>query len=118
MFRDGDLRRGRGKETDLVRQILDYLRLRKIWAYRANTGGLRDSRGRLVRFGVPGHPDIVARLKPAGYTGFSGRVVWVEAKSEKGKQTDLQREWQELAEAHGDLYILARSLDDVREALE
>jgi len=42
----------------------------------------------------------------------------VEAKSEKGKQTDLQREWQELAESHGDIYILARSLDDVRKALE
>ena len=102
-----------GKETALVRSILDYLALKRIWAYRTNTGALQDKTGRLVRFGVAGHPDIVARLKPIGYTGFSGRVVWIEAKSDKGKQTEAQTGWQKKAEEHGDIYILARKLEDV-----
>ena len=110
------MRRKGGKETGLIKQILDYLSYRKVWRYRTNSGGLRDSTGRLVRFGCVGHPDIVARLKPIGYTGFSGRVVWIEAKSpEGGRLTPAQEAWRGLAEAHGDVYILARKLEDVIE---
>jgi len=102
-----------GKETSLVRTILDYLAYRKVWAYRQNTGGLRDTTGRLVRFGVVGHPDIVARITPRDGAGGSGRVIWIEAKSSTGRQTPAQKEWQEKAERHGDVYILARCLEDV-----
>ena len=112
------MRRSRGKETDLVRQVLDYLALRKVWAWRVNVGALRDSTGRVVFFGAKGHPDIIARLKPVGYTGFSGRVVWIECKSPKGKMSEAQKEWREKAITYGDLFIVARSLDDVRQAFE
>ena len=112
------MRRGHGKETELVRLVLEYLALKKIWAYRVNTGALRDKTGRPVFFGVKGHPDIVARKKPVGYTGFSGRVVWIECKSPKGKLSEAQEEWRKIAALHGDVFIVARSLDDVREAFE
>ena len=108
------MRRKGGKETGLVRQVLDYLHYRKVWAYRNNTGALRDKTGRPVFFGAKGSPDIIARLRTVGY-GFSGRVIHIECKSEKGKQSDYQKEWQTLAEAHGDVYILARTLEDVKE---
>ena len=111
------MRRKVGKETGLIRVILEYLAYKKVWSYRCNTGGLRDSTGRLVRFGVPGHPDIVARLRPIGYTGFSGRVIWIEAKSESGRLTPAQEAWRELAAVHGDIYIVARRLEDVSEVL-
>lgn len=114
------MRRKRGEETGLIKVIMDYLSYKKVWRYRTNSGGLRDTTGRLVRFGAPGHPDIVARFRPIGgpSSGFSGRVVWIEAKSERGKITPAQEAWRELAATYGDVYILARSLEDVREVFE
>lgn len=106
-------RKNAGTETALVRSVLEYLALRKVWAYRANTGGLRDKTGRLVRFGTPGHPDIVARMRPRGADYGSGLVVWIECKSERGVQSPAQKDWQIKAEKHGDIYILARKLEDV-----
>ena len=109
------MRRKSGEETSLVRQILEYLSLRGIWAYRVNTGALRDKTGRPVFFGVKGHPDIVARSKPGRIQRESCRVVWIEAKSSKGRQSEAQKEWEQIALKHGDKYILARKLEDVME---
>jgi len=107
----------RGEETALVRQILEYLSYRGVWAYRVNTGGLLDKSGRLVRFGTPGHPDIVARLKPSSPEKGSGRVLWIEAKSAKGRLSPAQKDWQAKAEKYGDVYIVARKIEDVTEYL-
>ena len=102
-----------GQETALVKQLLDYLAYKRVWAYRVNTGGLFNQTGRLVRFGVPGHPDIIARMRPVRPGEGSGRVLWIEAKTEKGRLSDHQKEWQKKAEEYGDVFIVARSLSDV-----
>ena len=103
------------KESELVKQILDYLSLRRVWAYRTNTGALRNPQGRPVRFNVPGHPDIVARLR----TGKkNAKVVWIEAKGKGGKLSPEQEEWQAKAKAHGDIFIVARCLEDVMGVFE
>jgi hypothetical protein len=112
------MRRKRGEETGLVRQILEYLSLRGIWAYRVNTGALRDSTGRPVFFGVKGHPDIVARLKPRRGSNGSGRVVWIEAKSSKGVLSENQKEWQKKSDTYGDVFIVAKKLEDVMALFE
>jgi hypothetical protein len=113
MLRGRDLRRTRGKETELVRLVLEYLALKKIWCYRINVGALRNPSGRPVFFGVKGHPDIVARKKPR-IPGGSGRVVWIECKSgPKAKLSEAQEEWRLMANLHGDIFIVARSLADV-----
>jgi len=96
--------------------VLEYLALKKVWSWRVNTGGLLDKNGRLVRFGTKGHPDIVARMRPT--CGRPGTVIWIECKSEKGRQTPEQREWQKKAEEYGDTYIVARCVEDVMALFE
>ncbi len=46
-----------------------------------------------------------------------GQVVFIEVKTETGKQSEHQRIFQEICEAHGCRYILARSINDVVELL-
>ena len=97
------------KEKDAQKQILQYLALKQIWSIRHNTGAAVIKSGntqRFVRFGTPGLADIVAFTK-------GGQVIWIEVKSAKGKQSELQREFQKQAEKHGHVYILAKSVEDL-----
>lgn len=41
----------------------------------------------------------------------------IEMKSIAGKQTELQGSWQELAEKHGNKYVVCRSFDEFREVV-
>lgn len=98
-------------ETDLVNDILLEFGARpdlRIW--RQNTGAARTSRGALVRFGIPGQADISGILS-------NGRRIEIECKSPHGRQTQEQRSWQAMIERFGGLYVLARSVDDVRRVL-
>lgn len=42
----------------------------------------------------------------------AGRVLWVEMKTAKGRQTPSQRDFQQRVEQLGHTYLLARSLDE------
>lgn len=53
-----------------------------------------------------GFPDLTA-LK-------DGRTLYVEIKTATGKQSPYQVEFQRVCEAHGGVYILARSVDDIK----
>ena len=66
--------------------------------------------GRFVTFGIPGQPDIFAIIR--------GRFVGIEVKTATGRQSKDQQNWQRNCERAGGLYILARSVDDVRVMLE
>ena len=79
----------------------------RIW--RQNTGAARIGR-RLVRFGVPGQADLTGILP-------GGRRVEIETKSPTGRQTPDQRAFQTMIERFGGLYVLARSVEDVRHAI-
>lgn len=81
--------------------------------WRANTGWAwpTDESARPVHFGVSGQPDIL------GVTP-SGRGLGVEVKSVRGRQSEQQRRFQKAWEAHGGLYILARSAAEAVEALK
>ena len=39
-------------------------------------------------------------------------ALCIEFKRGKGKQTDLQKQWQELAEKHGNKYVVCRSFEE------
>ena len=79
----------------------------RLW--RQNTGAARVGR-RFVRFGVPGQADLTGILP-------GGRRVEIEVKSPTGRQTPDQRAFQALIERFDGLYVLARSVDDVRRAI-
>ena len=88
--------------------VLDFLMAVQILSFRMNTGVAKFG-PRTVRFGVPGMADILA---------FPGsRVLWIECKAKDGRQSFEQKMFQKIVEAAGHGYLLARSIDDVRDWL-
>lgn len=81
----------------------------RVW--RNNTGALLDRNGKLVKFGLQGSADILGIMKP------QGRFLAIEVKTEKGRQSESQKRFQQMVEDMGGLYILARSPEDVTKAL-
>ncbi len=78
--------------------------------WRANTGGARTPSGRYVKFNTEGTADHIGVIK-------GGRFLAIESKAPDGVQSDDQRVVQRAIEERGGLYILARSVEDVRVAL-
>ena len=109
-------------EGSLLKLILDYLAAKHVFAMRMNTGAVKMDDKRFMRFGTPGCADMIA-FSPAKYISQRAdgrsqsilqRVIWIEVKSPKGKQSDLQKSFQAKVESEGHMYILARSLEDVK----
>ena len=88
-------------ESNLVSTILEWLKLHKFFAFRNNNIAVR---GRTFR-GLKGISDIIVILQ--------NLTCWIEVKSQKGKQSEDQKKFQENVEKRGHIYILARSLEDV-----
>jgi len=84
-------------ETDIRRQIQDYLRW-KGWLVVYQLQGLGAYRGL---------SDLIA-VK-------DGRVLFIELKTPRGRQSKYQEEFQAGLEAAGGEYILCRGVDGLRE---
>ena len=80
----------------------------RVW--RANVGAARSGR-RVIRFGVRGQADLTGILP-------GGLRLEIEVKSATGRQSAEQSAYQRMIERFGGVYILARSVTDVRRALE
>ncbi len=80
----------------------------RLW--RANVGAARIG-GRVVRFGITGQADLTGILP-------DGKRLEIEVKSPTGCQTPAQRAFEAMIEKFNGMYVLARSTDDVRRALE
>lgn len=94
-------------EQQIVAEILAYLAGRSdVYAWRNNTGALRDGTGRVVRFGCPGSADIIGLLA-------SGRFLAIEVKRKDGRVSDGQRAWGARIARLGGVYVVARSVADV-----
>lgn len=99
-------------EAQIQRDILATFGSRpdlRIW--RANVLVARTQDGRVVRAGMPGQADLSGLRMP------TGQRIEIEVKAQRGRQTEEQKRWQAMIEAHGGLYVLARSVEDVRRAL-
>jgi len=99
-------------EHQIQAQILDWLRLKRRFFWRNNTGASKasyNSKVRFYRFGSPGSPDI--------FVIREGVIYGVEVKAYKGQQSQTQVYWQTEFEKAGGKYILARSLADVEAVL-
>lgn len=82
----------------------------RLW--RANVLVARTRTGQVVRAGVKGQADISGILAP------SGKRIEVEVKTGGATTSEAQRNWRAMMEKFGALYVLARSVDDVRRALD
>lgn len=106
--------RRRTPESYVLKAITDYLTAERILWFRMNTGQVvaeRNGKKRAFRFGYPGMADLICWPN-------SATTCWIEAKCEKGKQTEQQRQFEETVWLAGHLYLLARSVDDVRDVFE
>jgi hypothetical protein len=96
-------------EHQIQQQILDWLKLKRIFHYRQNSGGIKKG-SRFVKFGAPGAPDIICVIK--------GAYVGIEVKRVNGMQSRQQFCFQKSLEKAGGYYYLVQSLDDVMEVLK
>ena len=99
------------KESLVVQGILQWAGYKPgllLWKSRGGTVQLRT--GNWVNFGPKGLPDLVGM--------YRGRFIGCECKTAKGKQSDVQKEFQEKVEKHGGIYVLARAVADLEAALE
>lgn len=102
------------KESDIQRQIIDYLRHRKVFAWRNNTRTVFIS-GRPLKFGIIGGGDIIGILP-------GGRFLSVEVKAPgsttKKSRAEAQGQFKAAINESGGVAITARSVEDVMRALE
>jgi hypothetical protein len=94
-------------ESDVLRQCLEYLAVKGIFAWRNNTGAAQVDGKRFVRFGIKGSPDILGVMP-------DGRMLCVECKSATGRQTPEQRAFGEAVIARGGVYVVARGIADLQ----
>ena len=98
------------KEKELQNEILrTFGTIPRLRIWRANTGVAQIDK-RFIRFGIPGQADLTGILP-------DGRRLEIEAKSPTGRQSDDQKNFQRMIEKFDGLYVLARSVDDVWNAL-
>jgi hypothetical protein len=104
------------REAVILRQILDYLRLLRIPAWRANSGQMTVEAGgrvRRVRFnGAAGCSDVLGLLPP------SGRFLAVEVKRPGRKPTASQQGFLDAVTAAGGLAVCVHSVRELQAALD
>jgi len=102
-------------ESNVLREVLQWLaRERASWLVWRNSVGAHHGvdTGTFVRFGLPGSPDIICIVPP------NGQFVGIECKRRNGgRQSPEQRAFQAACEKRGGVYVLARSVEDLRKVI-
>lgn len=101
-------------ERDILKACLDYLTLRRIPAWRSNTGATvaeYKGRKRLIRYGVKGHGDIAGILP-------GGRALFIETKRPGKQPTEAQEAFLANVRAVGGVALVVHSLDELIAGLE
>lgn len=101
-----DIRLALGRYPDLV-----------LWN---NSSGVANNNGRTFRYGLAkGAADLVGILTINNPTLPSfGLSIWIEVKSDVGRQSDDQKLFEQLVTRRGAVYILARSVEDAVNGIE
>lgn len=92
------------READILRSIVDYLKLRRVFFWRQNAGGYKTDAGHFIHYGTKGVPDIC--VIKAGFIGL-------EVKRPGGKQSPDQKLFEEALIAAGGRYHVVDSIDEV-----
>ena len=85
-------------ETDIRRQVRDYLRIKGWFCFHVLQGGVGVYRG---------ITDLIAAK--------DGRVLFIELKTARVRQSEHQKKFQADIETHGGEYVLSRGVDDLQE---
>lgn len=100
-------------EHEIQSQILDWLKAKRIFHWRNNTGAMASTykgKSRFMRFGVKGSPDI--------YVLQLGQLMGIEVKAGKNFQSQAQREFEVAFARAGGIYLVAWCLEDVIKRIE
>jgi hypothetical protein len=102
------------KESQIELAICYFLRSRNVFFFKTVSNGYFDARINRFRkhanpFVGKGCPDLVLIL--------DSLFVGIEIKSEKGRQSEDQKAFEERCKAAGGFYFIARSVEDVAEIL-
>ncbi len=99
------------KEQAYQRAILDYLALRRIYAWKnSSTGIFNKKTGGWIPIGLTGVSDILGILP-------DGRFLAIEVKSPTGKLTQNQIDFLDIINKNGGVAFMAVTIDDVKEHL-
>lgn len=108
-------RKGRAgpSEHQIQSQILDWLKVKRYFHWRNNSGGFggqHNGKRWFVKFGKPGSPDI--------FVIRGGKIIGIEVKANSNYQSQSQYEFETEFKAAGGVYLLAYSLQDVTRVLD
>lgn len=103
-------RKPRHEEQKIQDAILGAIKLRGLFAFPIRNHGLLNAKtgayNRVERHHVAGVPDLAVLMD-------GGRILWVEVKTEKGRQSAEQIAVESRLQSLGHRYIVARNVDDV-----
>jgi len=96
------------KESEIQKQILDYLKLKRCVVFKHRNVGIMKPNGSYIplAFGEKGISDIIGCLP-------DGRFLAIEVKQPKGKVSPEQQEFIQSVLRNKGIAFVARSLDDV-----
>lgn len=98
-------------EGVVVKAILaKYSMHERVRLWRVNTGAVRIG-NRFVRFGLKGQSDI------QGVVGPHGLSIFIECKTVRGRLRPEQEAFGRMVQSMGALFVVARCIEDVDEAL-
>ena len=113
------------KEADLKKTVIDLLQykqnLGELVFFRLNSGDFIEVRGdtrRRIKGCMKGCADILVLRKNKYADIVYPKVLFLELKSEKGKQTLEQKEFQQLVTGDGISYYIIRSIEEVESLLK
>lgn len=98
------------RESVVVAQCLTYLRLRRVFAWRNNTGACLAGK-QLVRFGLKGSSDIIG-------VANDGRFLAIECKTDKGVTSEWQDRFLTEVSRRGGVALVVHSVDELAAGLE
>lgn len=107
-------------EKELENSIMEFLRYQVgVFAFKVNTIGVYDARigayRKTSKYLMNGTPDIIACVNHSGIGVFVG----MEVKSDTGRQSKDQKEFQELIQDRSNgYYFIVRSIQDAKRVLE
>ena len=97
-------------ETEIQREVLDYLKLRNIPANRNNAGKVKKG-SHWINLGKGGWPDVIACLPPSGF--FLGVEIKKPGEELSEKQVEVKAE---IEQANG-IVIVVTSVEELAEEL-
>jgi hypothetical protein len=104
-------------EGAIQNAILEYLRLRHIFAWRNNSGAVqrrgRDGRVHTYGYGLVGSSDILGVMPDD-----SGRLLAIEVKAPTGRLSPAQRDFIESLNSRNCVAFVARSVEDVEREIK